>query len=505
MLTPAELARVVLPRGTTSIVTDPHEIANVLGAKGILLLYKASADLPVNFFFTISSCVPAAPGLDTAGAEITPEQVEPLLDLPRAVGLAEVMNIPAVLKRDAGVMRMIEAARKRGKVVDGHAPRLLGEELRHYAAAGIMSDHESVDGEEAIEKLAAGMHLIIREGSAARNLDSIVKTLVDKRPDLARCMFGTDDITPNDLIHNGHIDHLIRRSMELGLDPLKAVKCATLNAAKYFRQNAELGSVQRHKQADLVVVKSLEKVEVNTVLSRGRVVVRGGRLVTNTRKRRIPSYALKTMNLGARPNARRFMVKAPVENGEVNARIIVAIDGQIITRAETGSVQVKDGFALPRIEEDLQALAVTERHNGTGNVGLGFVRGFQLKRGALASSVAHDSHNVIAVGADPESISTAVNKLSQLGGGLIAVDGNRTLAALRLPLAGLISLERGTAVASKLSTLHGAARKLGSPLREPFMTLSFLALPVIPDLKLTDKGLVDVREFRFVDLFPSQA
>lgn len=501
MLTPVELAKVVLPHGTTCIVTDPHEIANVLGPKGILLLYKASADLPVNYLFTISSCVPAAPGMDTAGAQITAEQVEPLLDLPRSVGLAEVMNVPAVLNREASIMKMIQAATSRGKIVDGHAPRVLGEQLKQYVSAGIMSDHESVDGEEAIEKLQSGMHLIIREGSVARNLTSIVKTLVERKIDLDRCMFGTDDVTPSDLLKNGHIDHLIRKSIQLGMDPIKAIKCASYNTARYFRQDAEQGSVEKHKQADLVVLDDLERIRVQTVVSQGRVVARNGKLTVNLRKRKVPAFALKTMNLGARPTGTRFMIKAPVETGEATVRVIRAIEGQVVTRSETATVPVKDGFALPRIEEDILTIAVAERHRRTGNVGVAFVKGFALRKGAIASSVAHDSHNIIAVGADVDSLAYAVNKLTDLGGALIAVKGRKTLASVRLPLAGLISLDNGARVASQLAALHSAARSLGIGLKEPFMTLSFLALPVIPELKLTDKGLVDVREFKFVDLF----
>jgi adenine deaminase len=501
MLTPVELTRIVLPNGTTSIVTDPHEIANVLGPKGVLLLYKASADLPVNFFFTVPSCVPAAPGLDTGGGEITVDQVEPLIELPRSVGLGEVMNFPAVINRDPSIMKMIELARSRGKIVDGHAPRIVGEQLHQYASAGVMSDHESADGDEAMEKLSVGMHLIIREGSAAHNLGSIVTALINQKAELDRCLFGTDDITPNDLLSSGHINYLVRRSVELGMDPVKAVKCATLNAARYFKQDDEFGSVEKHKQADLVILRNLEGFQVDAVIAKGKVVVRKGRLTTDLRKCGVPRFALKTMNVGARPTEKRFMIKAPIENGNATARVIGALDGQIVTHAETATVQVIDHFIVPKPDEDLLTLAVVERHKKTGNVGLGLVKGIGMKRGAMASSVSHDSHNIIAVGADPESLAYAVNKLSDLGGGLIVVERGKILEALRLPLAGLIAMEDGATVASQLGKLHRSAKTLGVELKEPFMTLSFLALPVIPELKLTDKGLVEVREFKFVDLF----
>lgn len=500
MLTPTEFARAVLPRGTTSVVADPHEIANVMGLRGVRIFYKEAQRLPLKIFFMAPSCVPAAPGLDTPGAELGLREVSVMLHMPNCLGLAEVMNFPGVIKREEKIMRMIEEARSLGKVVDGHAPGLTGDALRSYVEAGITSDHESSTAQEAIEKLKLGMRLMVREGSVAKNLSTVIQAIRQANMEFDNCMLATDDLTPLDLARFGHIDHLVRRAVEEGVDEITVIRMGTINAARYFRQEKVLGSLDPPKIADLVISRSLRQLRAETVIANGRIVAKNGRMTTSLRQRPYPKYVTRTFRIERPVSPEELAIKAPLENGEIRVRAIGAIDGQVVTERAEYSLEVKGGRIFPSVEAGVLQLVVVERHRGTGNIGLGFVRGFELKEGALASSVAHDSHNIIAVGATWDDMAHAINTLVRLNGGLIAVKNRRTVAVMRLPICGLMSTSTTKRAANDLDRLLQAARGMGERLTEPFMTLSFLALPVIPELKLTDKGLFDVREFRFVDV-----
>ncbi len=487
---PAEYARAVVPRGTAAVVADPHEIANVLGRDGIDYMLRASEDLPLDVYLALPSCVPAT-SMETAGARLEARDLAPLLEHPRVVALAEMMNFPGVIAADADVLAKIAAAGRAGKPVDGHAPGLEGQGLQAYLAAGIASDHECTTAAEAYEKLAAGMHVMIRQGTGARNLDDLVE-IVNQRT-CHRIMLCTDDRHPHHLMEEGHMDALVRQAISRGVDPVTAVRMATLNPAEYFGLR-HLGAVAPGRRADLVILDDLEKFQVSRVFHAGRQVAAAGKLEPDLEPGARPA-APSPMRIDARS------VDFRIAAGGRRIRVIQVTDGRIVTGSLVAEAAVERGQAVSDPARDLLKLAVIERYQGSGQMGMGFVRGFGLKRGALASTVAHDSHNLVVVGADDEDMRLAVAGLVEMGGGLMAVEGGRVLAELDLPLAGLMSPEPLETVRRCLDDLLAAARSLDCVLSDPFMSLSFLALPVIPELKLTDKGLVDVTVFRPVSLF----
>jgi adenine deaminase len=499
MLTLTQFARAVLPRGTTGVFIDPHEIANVLGMKGVRLMLDESRALPLKVFITLPSCVPSAPGLETAGAELGPAEIAEGLGWERVVGLGEVMNFPGVLAGDRRMHGEIQEALKRHRVVEGHAPGLLGRELSAYIAAGVRSDHESFTPEEAVEKLRLGMGLEIREGSAAKNLAALLKPILKLKLDTRHCLLATDDRHPADLLKEGHMDHVVRRAIEEGLDPVKAVQMATINTAEHFGVSDELGSISPGKLADVLILDDFERMGVERVIADGRLVAARGRLVARLPAPRRPRFALRTMNL-KRARAEDFEVRVSKGAKRVRARVIGVVEGEIITERRVVPLRVEDGLVMQDLDRDIARAAVVERHRATGNIGLGFVCGFGIKEGALASSVAHDAHNVIVVGASEGDMAVAVNEVARLGGGQVVVRGGKILAGLGLPIAGLMSDEPLKVVSSKLEGLHRAARGLGIGLRAPFMHLSFLPLAVVPKLRITDKGLVDVERFKLVNL-----
>lgn len=491
LLTPRELARALLPCGTTAVVADPHEIVNVWGMAGLEYLLAASEGLPLDFFFMLPSCVPASP-LETAGARVEAADLAPYRGHPRVLGLAEVMNFPGVLAGDAGLYEKL-ALFPEGPV-DGHAPGLSGKALQAYRLSGIASDHESTTAQEAWEKLRAGFYLMAREGSLAKNLAGLLPGV----PPAAwrRVMVVTDDCHPLDL-EEGHLNRRLARLVELGLDPLLAVTLVTLNPAEYFRLR-DRGAIAPGFRADLVAVEDLKSFRVRLVIKDGRLVVQDGKLTEE-----LPEPA-------AVPPSRGFQVRgltrealSPPVAGEV-VKVIGLIPGQLLTNELVLPTPAKDGRLAADPARDLLKLAVIERHHGTGNLGLGLVQGFGLKTGALASSVAHDSHNLVVVGVSEEDMLLAAEHLIRRGGGLTVAAGGRVLAELPLPIAGLLSPAPLPEVAAALRRLHRAYHDLGGTLPEPFMALSFLALPVIPALKLTDRGLVDVTRFQVVPLFGAE-
>jgi len=489
MLTLRELAQALLPLGTTTVVSDPHEIANVYGPAGLDYLLAASDGLPLDFFFMLPSCVPAT-SLETSGARLEAPDLKPYLDHPRVLGLAEVMNFPGVVAGDPGLLEKIALFPRRP--VDGHAPLLSDKALNAYRLAGIGSDHECTQLAEAKEKLEMGFYIMLREGSLAKNLADLLPVVTPAS--LRRTMLVTDDSHPGDLVQNGHLDHLLRLAVARGLDPLAAVTMATLNPASYFGFR-DRGALSPGLAADLVVVEDLASFKVDKVLKNGRLVVDRGRMASGLE---LPSPPPPPPAMQVKmPDIDSF--SPPVAGDAV--KVIGLIPGQLLTEKLVLPPPVKDGRLAADPAQDLLKLAVVERHHATGNFGLGLVRGFGLKLGALASTVAHDSHNIVVVGADEADMLLAVEHLVKLQGGLAVVAGGRVLADLPLPIAGLISPKPLKAVAGAYAHLMAAYRQLGGVLDDPFMALSFLALPVIPALKLTDLGLVDVNKFQVVPLF----
>ncbi|MBN1425744.1 adenine deaminase [Candidatus Fermentibacteria bacterium] len=493
MVTVPEFARAVVPHGTTAIFADPHEIANVLGLDGVRFILDSSEAVPLSVFVMLPSCVPAT-HMETAGARLNAGDLRMILGHPRVIGLAEMMNFPGVINHTPEVMAKLAVAGDRP--IDGHSPGLSGRPLAAYAAAGIGSDHESTTLEEGREKLRIGLHLMIREGSTARNLDALVPVVTPLNA--ARCSLCTDDTHPGDLLARGHIDHLVRRAIQSGMDPISAVQMATINTARYFGLR-RLGAVAPGYWADVVVVDDMSRFSARQVYRRGVKVAHDGVYLAETAG--FASNSLRsTMNVDW--SATDFMIPAPDGAGDgAMARIIELVPEQIVTRAAVDRVPVHAGMAWADPSRDLLKIAVVERHLASGNVGRGFVRGFGLTSGALASSVAHDSHNIVVVGVDDADMLAAATHVARMRGGQVVVNRGEVLASVPLPIAGLMAQLPLEEVGDRVTAMTAAAHELGCRLPDPLMTMSFLALPVIPELKLTDKGLVDVGRFEIVPLF----
>jgi len=490
MMVPSRLAGAVLRHGTTAMVADPHEIANVKGLAGIQYMLEDSKNLPVDMFFMAPSCVPAT-RLETAGAKLGVSQLRNLTGEPRILGLGEMMDFPGVLHGDREVLEKIVLFQHRG--IDGHCPSLRGNELQAYLAAGIRSDHESTTAEEAREKVSGGMMLMIRQGSTAKNLAALLPVVT--AANARRFCFVSDDLHADDIQEKGHLDATLKEAIEMGLDPVVAIQMVTLNPAEYFGLG-DRGAVTPGRRADLVILDNLETVTVADVYKDGFLLVKDGKL-QHPSGTPIPVQNLWERLAMAPVTPETFRIPHP--GGE--ARVMELIPGQLLTGERWETVDARDGWAVSDTDRDILKLFVLERHEASGRVGCGLVRGFGLQRGAIASSVAHDSHNVIAVGVRDEEICQAVEELRAMGGGLVVVDGARKAARLSLEVAGLMSTRTVDAVAGDLRKVTLAAHELGCHLPAPFMTLSFLALPVIPQLKLTDRGLVDVNRFEIVPLF----
>jgi len=490
MVSVAEFAKAILCKGTTTVIADPHEIANVLGTAGIDYMLRASENLPVNVFFTLPSCVPAT-NMETAGADLGPDALKPFLNHERIVGLGEMMNFPGVIFRDDSVIRKIKDTLAHKKPMDGHSPGLTGKDLSAYVAAGISSDHECTTVDEALEKLRLGMHIMIREGTGAKNLKDLLPVINEKTAD--RIMWCTDDRHPHDICEQGHIDFIIQTAIHNGIDPITAIRIGTINPARYFGLN-QVGAIAPGKRADMVVFSDLKNITAEEVYVSGRMVAAEGELIQedfSTGSVSCPS----AMNV----KAGTFDFKIPAKKEKI--RVIELVPEQIITRQAVHEAKVENGFVIADSSSDILKIAVVERHKTTGNIGKAFVSGFGLKNGAIASSVAHDSHNIIVVGTCDEDMKVAVERIIEMNGGLAAVCDRKVTAELALPIAGLMSSVSLETVRNQMDALINAARALGASVPDPFMILSFLALPVIPELKLTDQGLFDVNQFRHVSLF----
>ena len=483
LVSPTEFVKAVLPHGTTTVVTDPHEIANVMGTDGIEYMLQATEDLPVDVRFMLPSCVPATP-LDESGAILDYRAIDSFYDHPRVQGLAEMMNFVGAINGDEQTVEKIVAAQAHHKKIDGHAPDLQGNDLNAYIAAGVYSDHECHDVKDAIAKLERGQFIMIREGTAARNLEALMPLLTGKYAD--RCMFCTDDKHPNDLLEKGHIDYIVKKAISLGADPITAVKVACHNAARYFLLNNR-GGISPGYLADFVIIDNFQGFNIEQVYKKGVLMVDHGE-IQDFPSPEIEPYlverAHKTFHVAAL-TAEDFAEKRP-------RGIIGMVDGEITT-VDAGYSDRID------VEYDVLKIAVVERHKNTHHIGIGYIQGYGLKSGAVATSISHDSHNIIVVGTNETDMAAAVNRVVELNGGIVVWDGGQSVAEVPLSIAGIMSDEPLVTVNEKLETAKDAAHKLGvNPGIDPFMTLSFMALPVIPSLRITTRGVFDVTTQSYV-------
>jgi adenine deaminase len=506
MLTPPEFARAVVPHGTGAVVIDPHEYANVLGLDGIRYVLESTKNLAVDFFIMLPSCVPATP-LETAGARITADDLKLMIHDERIAGVAELMNFPGVFLGAKSELAKIEAGK--GKCVDGHAPGLRGKNLNAYVLAGVRSDHESVEVGEAKEKLRLGMHILLREGSTERNLAHLLPLI--NSHNVQNCSFATDDKLAGDLVNEGHIDHCVRKAIRLGLPPISALQIATINTARRYNL-LNLGAIAPRFWADFIVFDDLKKFAVRQVYKKGVLVAENGRFLGRTPAK--TGSPRGTMNLRYQPGDLKVEARAgrPCESKSKRTggtpvplppkiKVIKIVPQQIVTRTVIATPKVEDGEVVADTGRDILKLVVVERHRATGNVGVGFVRGFKLKHGAIGSTVAHDAHNVVVAGTNDADIRCAIQQLERMQGGQIAVANGKIKAELPLPIAGLVSDRPLKEVMKRIDDLNAAARSLGCDLDAPFMTLSFLSLSPIPSLKLTDQGLIDAVKMQRTELW----
>ena len=482
MLIPSEFARIAVVHGTVATVSDPHEIANVLGIKGVRFMIDNGKKVPFNFFFGAPSCVPATP-FETSGASVGTEEVEELLQSDDIYYLSEMMNFPGVLSTDSSVMEKLALAKKYNKPVDGHAPGLTGEQAATYIAAGISTDHECYSLDEAISKLKYGMHILIREGSAAKNFN-VLSPLIETYP--GNVMFCSDDKHPNDLV-KGHINDLVKRAIAMGFDPLTVIRCCSLNPVRHY--NLNVGLVQTGDPADFIIVDDLQNFNILTTYINGNKVAENGKSL-------IRSVSETPMNNFFASRIHVDDIRATPVNEQI--RVMKALDGQLLTGEIFAKGKTGNGNLISDTDNDILKIVVKDRYTDSPPA-VGFVTGFGLKKGAIGSSVAHDSHNIIAVGADDHSITEAINLIISSQGGISFACGEEK-ELLALPFAGIMAGKDGYSVASRYELFHEKSKEMGSKLGAPFMTLSFMSLLVIPEIKLSDKGLFDAKHFRFTEL-----
>lgn len=488
MVTPIQFSNAVVPKGTTTIIADPHEIANVCGIKGIDFMLKCSEKTPLDVYYMVPSCVPAT-SFETSGATIDSKEIEKLMDNEKILGLGEFMNYPGVVSGDREVLNKIAAAG--GKPKDGHAPMLTGRRLNAYVASGITTDHECSTVEEMQEKLRLGMYVQIREGSAARNLEALIKGV--NKDNLRRCIFCTDDRHLDD-IEEGHIDNNIRLAIKNGIDPIDAIRMATLNTAECYKLD-HVGAIAPCYNADLILFDNLKDFKIQKVFKAGELVAENGRILNELKIDTLNQSVLNTVKL---PDINENKLKIKLLSDNVN--VISIVPNELITKKVQRNVEQKDGF-YKQTDNNILKIAVVERHKGTGNIGLGLIENFGLKNGAIATSIGHDSHNILAVGDNDTDMVTAIRELGVKGGGITICKNGKILKTLSLPIAGLMSDKPYKEVVKDLGEMLKIAREMGVNKKiDPFITLSFMALPVIPEIRITDKGLFDVTKFDFMKI-----
>ena len=503
MLTPSRFAEAVIPHGTTSMFVDPHEIANVMGLEGVRLMHDEAVMQPVNMFVQMPSCVPSAPGLETPGASISPEDVREAMTWPGMIGLGEMMNFSGVIGGDDKMLAEIAAAQDAGKTVGGHyASPDLGRDFHTYAAAGPADDHEGTREEDAIARVRQGMRAMLRLGSAWYDVERQITAVTERGLDSRNFILCTDDCHTGTLVADGHMNRVVRHAIECGCDPVTAIQMATVNTATHFGLERELGSIAPGRRADLVFVSDLETLSVLSVYARGRCVARDGRILVETPSLDWPDHACRTVRLGKRLTRQDFGVRTSGNVTSVVANVIGVVENQAPTRALKHRLTVSDGMVNRDQDEDICHLALVERHRATGSVVNGFVKGFGYRGSmAIASTIAHDSHHMVVVGTDREEMARAANRLGEVHGGVTLWIGGREAALIGLPVAGLMADRPAAKVAAEAEELGAAMVRCGCDLNNAFMQHSLLSLAVIPELRISDLGILDSRTFEIIDLF----
>ena len=498
LLTPSALASLIVPCGTTAVFADPMEIANVAGMRGVKAFVQSGTDLPYHFYIEVPSRVPSAPGLETTGGELGLTETREMLDWEATISLGEI-DPAKIINRKAEYLEKVLHAQAVGKIVNGHTAGLSREKLVAYANARIADDHECISYEEAKERLRLGMCVLVREGSTERNLEALVRGLVGDNSATHHWMMCTDDKHPDDIAKEGHIDHMVRKAISLGLDPIKAIQMATINAAVHFRVEHRLGSLSPGRWADIILTRDLHDLHAESVFFKGELSAENGRLSADIRPHNFPSWLRRTVKITRGQSAKDYRLET--DHQRVNARVIQIFPDQIVNEEKTAILEVVEGDIKTAPERDILKLAVVERYGKNGNIGITFVSGFGLKHGAIASTVSHDHHNIVVLGADDNSMAGCVRAIERMQGGLVVCKGDEVLAELPLPIGGLLSDQRAETVIHSLEKMNAVVRSLGSNLPAPFMTLSFISLPTVPELGLTDMGLIQVKEQKIIPPF----
>lgn len=490
LVTLNRLAEIILPHGTTTLLMDPHEIGNICGVRGIKLLLESAEDIPLNIFIQIPSRVPNAPDLETSGAVIGVEEVKEMLELKNIIALGELDVSKIIPPIDDYLLKVLYAEDK-NKIRVGHAAGLSGKLLRAYLTLNINDDHECITKEEALERISLGMEILVREGSSERNLKELIGLITEEGIDSRFLSFCTDDKHANDIRSEGHIDYNVRRAIELGVDPLDAIRMGSLNCARHFRIDDQIGVIAPGRRADMILVKALENLIPSMVIAKGMMVARDGQMLVDIPEFSWPDWSMQTINIGGIMKADRFRLEA--SGRKTRVRVIEIIEEQIVNRAIEVELPVKDGEVITDLSQDVLKIVCVERHFGSCEIGKAFVRGFGLKSGAIAGSVAHDHHNIMAVGTNNQDLAVAVNAIQEMQGGLVVANQGKVLGRLSLPIAGLMTSLPHSQVEKNIEELNGLVAGLGCNILSPFMLLSFISLPSVPELGLSNKGLIDVR------------
>ncbi len=498
LLTLSQLAKVILPCGTTTLMVDPMEIGNVCGIRGVKEFLKEAETLPLKAFVQICSQVPTAPGLETSGAFIGEEEIREMLEMDRVSALGELDIFKLLPFKREYLLKLLYAERK-NKIRVGHAAGLSGRMLEAYAAGGMNDDHECVTKDEAMERLRLGMEIMIRDGSSERNLEELITMITEEKLDTRFLFFCTDDKHFNDMIREGHIDYHVRKAISLGVKPIDAIKMGSYNCARHFRLDHQVGSISPTRIADIVLTRSLQEIRAEMVIADGKIVAREGKMIADLPVYNWPEWALDTVHIGTDIRPEKLQLHASGSRAKV--RVIEIVKNQIINKASEAVLPVINGTVLPDLKQDVLKFICVERHQASGEIGIAFVKGFGLKKGAIAGSVAHDHHNIVAVGTDDADLLLAVHTIQKLHGGLTVVEGGKVLEELPLEIGGLMSHWSIERMNEAVTSLNCQVEKLGSDISSPFMTLSFISLPTVPEYGLTNKGLIDVRNHTLISPF----